>query len=37
MEQWRRENPRKPISEGLKVTAKPYIDMFKEKLNDAVL
>ena len=36
MEQWRRENPRKPISEGLKVTAKPSMDAFTDKLNEAV-
>jgi len=29
IEQWRRENQKKPISEGLKVTAKKSMDMFK--------
>ena len=36
IEKWQRENPRKSISEGLKVTAKSAINMFKDELHFAV-
>lgn len=36
LEQWKKENPRKPVSEGVKATGAKSITMFRDQLNEAL-
>mmetsp|Transcript_33045 Transcript_33045/g.40920 ORF Transcript_33045/g.40920 Transcript_33045/m.40920 type:complete len:115 (+) Transcript_33045:2658-3002(+) len=36
IEEWRKANPRKSVSDGLKATATKSINLFKDQLNDSI-